>query len=524
MSKTAPLKECVRPCAANLRVRPAIALTMACGFALAGGSRVAAQGLDTAAPPQEAPPQSAGAVPLAEAPSATPAPAPASVEAQIAALNERIAAQEREIARQREQLQAHEKRMDQRMIGVENDSETDDTSSDVTSAALREATETFLPGFRVYGFADAGIQRSWGGFFDSGLALSDATNFVLGNVNTYFDATPIEHWRFLSEVRFTTLPDGTESFDNASGDMQRQSTGIQDPTSTAGGFLTIHWGGIVLERAQIEWTPIDELNLRVGYFLTPYGIWNVDHGSPTRIMLRPPFFVSLELIPERQTGIDLFGVIHVLPWDFGYDLYVSNGRMLASVDFSDDKALGGRVYAKTRRPFPMQFGASFFSGTTQNYSKAPGVNDMGQVILKRTETLAYSERDFGLDLSIDVDALRIRAEVVAKTVVWDPGKRGTTLGVLNANVTNSGGYLLLAYRLPWLGLEPMIVGEYLRYPNPAYGDVYVVPGGGLNVYINSAVTLRTQYSYARTLSVRKTSRDYSNNYLHVLAARLIIAF
>jgi hypothetical protein len=506
------------PCA-----RCSVAAALVCGLALAGQGRVAAQAASSAAPPIET------AAPV----SPTPAPAgppslantQASVEAQITVLTERIAAQEQELARQREELRAQKTRLDQGQLTTDAKQDgADVAASEVTTAEVRDATQSFVPGFRVYGFADAGVQRSWGGFFDSGLALSNATNFVLGNVNTYFDATPVEHWRLLTEVRFTTLPDGAESFDTKSGDMQRQSTGVQDQTSTAGGFLTIHWGGIVLERAQIEWTPTDALNLRLGYFLTPYGIWNVDHGSPTRIMLRPPFFVSLELIPERQTGVDLFGVFHALPWDLGYDLYLSNGRMAASVDFSDDKAVGGRVYAKARRPFPIQFGASFFRGTTQNYTKTPGVNPMGQAILQRIETEAYTERDFGLDLSIDVDALRIRAEVVAKTVWFDPGKRSMTLGVLNANVTDSGGYLLFAYRLPWLGLEPMLVGEYLRFPNPAYGDAYLVPGGGLNVYINSAVTLRTQYSYAMAVILRKTSHDYSNNYLHVLATRLIIAF
>jgi hypothetical protein len=503
--------------------RSAVILALACGLGLASEGRVAAQAPDPVAQ------QSETAVPASVTPAAESAPSSAktesSVEAQVAALTEKIAAQEREIARQREELREHQKRLDRGQSATGGGAAAAEVSeSEVTTAEVRDATQSFVPGFRVYGFADAGIQRSWGGLFDSGLALSDATNFVLGNVNMYFDATPVEHWRFLTEVRFTTLPDGAENFNTQSGGMQRQNTGVQDQTSTAGGFLTIHWGGIVLERAQIEWTPTDALNLRVGYFLTPYGIWNVDHGSPTRIMLRPPFFVSLELIPERQTGVDLFGVFHVLPWDLGYDVYVSNGRMAASVDFSDDKAVGGRVYAKTRRPFPMQFGASFFRGTTQDYSKTPGVNVMGQPILQRVETEAYSERDFGLDLSIDLDALRIRAEVVAKTVVFDPGKRSTTLGVLNANVTDSGGYLLFAYRLPWLGLEPMVVGEYLRFPNPAYGDVYLVPGGGVNIYINSAVTVRTQYSYAQAVNVRKVSRDYSNNYLHVLAARLIIAF
>jgi uncharacterized coiled-coil protein SlyX len=500
--------------------RARVAAAFACGLALTAQGRVSAQAQP--AEPEAAAP--ASPAPAAEARESSAQPQ-TSVEARIAELSERIAAQEREIARQREELRSYRERLDQDpSASGANYAQGGVASSEVTTTEVTDATQRFVPEFRVYGFADAGIQRSWGGFFDSGLALSDATNFVLGNVNTYFDATPVEDWRFLTEVRFTTLPNGAESFDRSAGDMERQTTAVQDHTSTTGGFLTIHWGGIVLERAQIEWTPTEAVNVRVGYFLTPYGIWNVDHGSPTRIMLRPPFFVSVALMPERQTGVDLFGVFHVLPWDIGYDVYVSNGRTAGSLDVSDDKAVGGRVFARTRRPFPLQFGASFFHGTTQDHVKSPGVNAVGQAVLKRTEILAYTENDVGLDLSMDLDALRIRAELVTRTIVYEPGKRATTLGLPNANVTDSGGYLLLAYRLPWLGLEPMVVGEYLRYPNPAFGDVYIVPGGGVNVYINPAVTLRTQYSYAWAIRVRETARDYSNNFLHVLAARLIIAF
>jgi hypothetical protein len=446
------------------------------------------------------------------------------IDAKIAALEQRIAEQEKALAQQREELQATKARLGGQAGPEQPGSASEPTADAQLGGEATEAEERFTPSVRLYGFADAGIQRSWGGLFNSGLALSDATNFVLGNVNVYFDASPLEHFRFLTEVRFTTLPNGAESFSSTSGSMQRQDTGVQDQTSTAGGFTTIHWGGIVLERAQIEWTPTDAFNLRVGYFLTPYGIWNVDHGSPTRIMLRPPFFVSVELMPERQTGVDLFGVFHALPWDIGYDLYVSNGRTIGTVDFSDDKALGGRVYFRTRRPFPMQFGGSFFRGTTQDYAKAPGVDAMGRAILARTETVAFNELDGGLDASLDLESLRIRAEVIFKRVVFEPGKRAITYGIANANVTDSGGYLMLAYRLPWLGLEPLLIGEFLRFPSAAFGDVFLVPSGGVNVYINSAVTVRTQYSYAYAVKVRSATRDYSNNYLHVLAARLIIAF
>ena len=36
---------------------------------------------------------------------------------------------------------------------------------------------------RFYGFMDMGVQKVWGSIFDAGFGLSDATNFVVGNIN-----------------------------------------------------------------------------------------------------------------------------------------------------------------------------------------------------------------------------------------------------------------------------------------------------------------------------------------------------
>ncbi len=109
-------------------------------------------------------------------------------------------------------------------------------------------------------------------------------------------------------------------------------------------------------------------------------------------------------------------------------------------------------------------------------------------------------------------------------MVYAPGKRVVTLGAPAANVTALGSYLLFAYRLPWLGLEPMLVGEFLRYPTLVTGEAVVVPGGGVNVYFNSAVTLRLQYSYVMPVRFDKSAKDESGRDLHLLSSRLIIAF
>lgn len=434
-------------------------------------------------------------------------------------LRQRIEAQEQENARQKAEL---EKYAAERAEGAA-------AAAAPADAQLAEligmgTPESFEPSIKFYGFADTGLQRAWGGFFDNGLSQSDKLNFILGNVNLYIDATPAEHLRFLTEVRFTTLPDGSETNDPALSQTELVSTSIFDQTSAAGGIFFVHWGAIILERAQIEWTPTDVFGLRVGYFLTPYGIWNVDHGSPTRIMLRPPLFMSLTMFPERQTGVEAFGVLHALPWDFGYSVYVSNGRTWGTIDFSDDKAIGGRLTAKTRRPFPMLFGFSLFRGTEQNVEKSVGPDASGQSVVLRKETVALSEWAAGLDASLDIDALRIRAEFTARRVVYEPGKRAPLLGIPQSDITQSAAYLMLAYRLPWLGLEPLVVAEYARWPTPAFGEVVVTGSVGLNVYFNPALTLRLQYSYSTLVDFEETDRDHSNNFLHILASRLIISY
>ena len=45
------------------------------------------------------------------------------------------------------------------------------------------------------------------------------------------------------------------------------------------------------------------LGMRVGQFLTPYGIWNVDQGMPMLILLYRPFLRASEMFPEHRLGV-----------------------------------------------------------------------------------------------------------------------------------------------------------------------------------------------------------------------------
>jgi hypothetical protein len=67
----------------------------------------------------------------------------------------------------------------------------------------------------------------------------------------------------------------------------------------------LQWGGVEIERAWLEYSAHPLFTIRGGQWLTPYGIWIVDHGSPVIIGVRRPFVVGEALIPERQTGVQI---------------------------------------------------------------------------------------------------------------------------------------------------------------------------------------------------------------------------
>ena len=437
-------------------------------------------------------------------------------------LSARSAAQDALIAQQAEALAAANAELAAGRAASAADDEAE-------LASLLDAGESSEPSgleekktLRFYGFMEAGLQKTWGSLFDTGVSQSDASNFVLGNVNLYMDAEPVPEWRSLIEVRFTTLPHGSERFTLANAQTERINTKVQDSSDATGGFLEQRLTGIILERAQIEWRPTDYANLRVGYFLTPFGIYNVDHGTPARLMLRPPLFIAIGLFPERQTGVELFGRMHFTPWELGYSLYVSNGRTITATDLDEDKAIGGRVTLATRGDVGFQLGSSFFYGSTEDYEKELGIRN-GDLGLVRTETIAYDELALAGDLSIDVGSHRLRAEYVARLTVYEPGKHEPYVQGVYADSWNQGAYLLWAYELPWYGLEPFLNFDYFFYPHPHVGEAFVMPGAGLNIYLTEATQLRFQYSYTRTLYFND-SQSTSDIYLHSLASRLVVAF
>ncbi|MFW6050926.1 MAG: hypothetical protein ACODAU_07110 [Myxococcota bacterium] len=442
------------------------------------------------------------------------------LERKLEALRQELEAQRAELEAQRAELEAQREQRGAAEGPSDEEAQLEAILDDVESGEEREGDdiEAFEPSFRLYGFADMGLQRFWGTGLVETAMRSNALSFVLGNVNIYFDAQPARDWRFLTEVRLSLLPDGTEDIYSALPIVPEDSM-VLDPTSPSLGFREVRLGSIILERSHIDYQFRDWLNVRVGLFLTPVGIWNVDHGTPTLISTTFPGFQVLQLFPERQLGVELFGSFLVGDWELAYHAYVSNGRQHGQIDLTDDKAGGFRLVARTRRPIPIQLGVSGYAGSFES-----GVKVLDDGNFAHRFDVAYKEQALAADISIDIEDLRIRAEWMSRRIVYDDDKRGTVFGSVAADRIDVGAYFLAAYRLPWAGLEPFVFLDFLKFPVGSVGEASLLPSAGLNIHFSPEVVLKFQYSYMFFFDLRQDLPEGLGGHLHLALSRLAIAF
>lgn len=354
----------------------------------------------------------------------------------------------------------------------------------------------------VYGFMDFGLQR----YISSdnlvtGITPSAGTSFVSGNNNIYFDARPMRGWRALLEIRFALHPHGNITFTGA-GPAQRQDSSILDSTSASGRNL-VRLGSIIIERSVLEWQYDSRLTIQMGYFLTPWGIWNIDHGTPTLISLIMPSFLLNEAVLRQQIGMGAFGRFPLGDWTLGYHTYLSNGRTPSQFDLDDGKAFGARLtlgrHAATTRT---TFGTSFFHGRSVEDQRS--LTLMGSAFgvdvrrsVDRTETTG------GVDLSFDWKGLRVRAEGVLRRVTHASGLCPRVIlspVATEPNRTEFYTYGLAAYRFG--SFEPFVYGEYID----AHKRTDLIDKGwaqslGLNIYLSTVSQIKLQYVRAEFDSV-----------------------
>lgn len=371
----------------------------------------------------------------------------------------------------------------------------------VAAAAAQEAAGTG-PSLSVYGFADF----TWTKFVNlkqSNVWYKRWSSFSVGNLNVYFAGDLGDNWRSLAEVRLLYLPHGVTQW-SATGEQTRYDT-------TTGDYADINrpvrWGGIEIERAFLEYTPHELLGFRLGQWLSPYGIWNVDHGSPVIISIHRPYVVGEGLIPERQTGVELFGSLYVKATQLGYHLTLSNGRGPIDTyqDLDSNKAIGGRLFAKNDSLLgTLTVGMSGYRGKYTDSTGTFQAGDGGAFEWVEAPTAQYDELALAADLKWEWNNVLVQGEALLSDTAYEDSVRPVDFFAMSGppgftpDNRRRGFYAYGGYRTPWLNTMPYVGGEYyyIGKHSPMLSKLTVL-WGGLNVRPTARVVLKAQYKHVR---------------------------
>lgn len=377
---------------------------------------------------------------------------------------------------------------------------------------------------KFWGFADFSVSArlmrrtsTW-----SGLLGRDPTFFV-GNFNVYLSKNITERIRTLGEVRFTYLPNGVPD----------ASTGAYASTQVATDYSTLgpmRWGGISIQRIYVEATLHEMAVLRIGHFLTPYGIWNVDHGSPVFVPVSRPVVLNQAFFPESQTGFELFGRKRVGAENVvGYHLTLSNGLGPISEyhDLDRNKAVGGRLYWQWEGFGQLQIGGSALYARDTSSVDAPGLSADGK--LAWTEKISTQSDVLALaaDVRWALGGFLLQSEFVSQQRKYtNRGRVGGNNPLLGQWVapqdgTQLGAYVLAGHRFDWLGVMPYLLFSRINIRDFRSSSEVQASGlaGGLNVRPIDAFVVKVEYTWSKF-----NKNLISTQPLHGLQAQVAWAF
>ncbi len=351
-------------------------------------------------------------------------------------------------------------------------------------------------------------------------------SFSIGNLNLYLGAALAESWHLLAEVRFLYLPQGNANFPANTGDQVVPYDA--SALDYADDQRALTWGGVQIQRVQIDFTPHPLLSFRFGQWLTPVGIWNVDHGSPTVIGVYRPYIIGQGLFPERQTGIQVSGEWSSDSNLLGYFLTVSNGRgpSDAFADLDSNKGVGGRLYWTNSNYGTLTIGTSAYKGTYSSRNREYGIQtpagEAPELVGVNPLVLSYREQSLAADLRWQYHGLLVQSELMQHEVVYKNGFRPGQNGLIFADYRERGYYALAGYRLPWLGIMPFATVEGYNFAS----QPFVPPGNaesvGLNIRPEPTVVFKIQYHVSQ-LGNDSSPQPYRGTLKRVLT-QLAVAF
>lgn len=394
--------------------------------------------------------------------------------------------------------------------------------------------ETVQDKLSVYGFFDFtfGWMLPYEDSIFDGL-INDNPTFMVNSVNLYFRSQMTDSLSVLAELRFTFDPLGQETSLEFPG-LEDQIPYERVDTSVENQFNKemFQLGGVGIERVQLTYRPFEWFGVIAGRYITPSGIWNVDHGAPVLITIRNPFMHTCTYIPHSQMGIQLFGrfipkTFHYVNWAFT----VSNGRGPADtlVDFDKNKGLGFRLdYDYETADFRFRLGGYGYMGDFTDHKKILVSSAPFNVDTEITEK--YTEYVGELDVLAEFFRIRLQGEFMRGRINYDDDYRvlrSQSLGVgYQPDYVYTDFYGLIGYILPldkWLGsmkIMPYFLYEYSDQDDSVAESLIThILIGGINFKPSPYIVLKIEYTQKLTPAWEDHAADF-----HVVAAQLAVSF
>lgn len=323
-------------------------------------------------------------------------------------------------------------------------------------------------------------------------------SFYVGNFNLYLGSDLGKNFRTLAEVRFTYLPDGNQVTD-ATGATSRTNAAALDYADYG---REVKVGGAIIERAYLEYAAHPLLTIRGGQWLTPYGIWNVEHGTTVIVGTTRPYVVGANLFPTRQTGLEIYGSQGFSSTQVGYHLTLSNGRgpVDSYRDLDKNKALGWRLWAQQDTDFgTFTLGTSGYKGRYTDRLQTITFPNMTWTYEYPVQS-EYRELALAADLKWTHKGALFQGEAILRDMAYEgagrPAPLGSPGGAWTPDNRTMGFYALGGYRLPWLGIMPYLGGEYYYQSKITFMPDSMAIWGGLNVRPTDRVVFKLQFTHA----------------------------
>jgi len=384
--------------------------------------------------------------------------------------------------------------------------------------------------FQIYGFSDMAITKYFpkeNSFIRTIDKMDEKANFSLDHVNLYTAFRPNKHLRFLTELSFQDEP--VYSQDTAGqrwiwpwgSDTVISVAKLAPKNKVQRGIIIYDWGSFSVERALFSVYLNRYINLSVGKFITPAGIWNVDHGSPVIMTISQPTQYSYaQIYPKSQLGIMEDGKLFIGDADLSYSLYLSSGRENQTLYKAKDLSVGGQL--RLNLPLLDEFNIGFSGYTGRVNTKLRYATSVIKNIytfemetqISDVSTFVYRENVIGGDIRLSKWRTTLQAEVNYQHINNHLKTSNNTSGILATYIIGS----VDAVKNEALKVTPYAYYEYVEYldrqQNPlnnisVMSDGYHKFMGGINFRVFTNYGIKLEYNFTRLLLSGSTPEDIS---------------